>query len=92
MGLTIGLEKHLRNWEAFLQGHCNYYYTKYCTEEMHFLLLPDRLILQGPPGQFQMLPCPTCQIVQESKMNLHRKSECLAKALYWCSNRRKESY
>lgn len=28
MGLTIGLEKHLRNCETFLQGHCNYYYTK----------------------------------------------------------------
>lgn len=34
---------------------------------MYFLLLPDRLILQRPPGQFQMLPCPTCQIIQESK-------------------------
>lgn len=28
MGLTIGLEKHLRNWNTFLQGLCNYYYTK----------------------------------------------------------------
>lgn len=59
---------------------------------MCFLLLPDRVILQRPPGQFQMLPCQTCQIIQESKMYLHIKSEPLAKALYWWGNRKVEKY
>lgn len=59
---------------------------------MYFLLLPDRVILQRPPEQFQIPPCQKCQITQESKMCLHTKSESLAKALYQWGNRKVENY
>lgn len=59
---------------------------------MYFLLLPDRVILQRPSGQFQMLPCQTCQIIQESKMYLFTKLQFLAKSSYWWGNRMVENY
>lgn len=93
MRLIIELEKYLRNWEIFLQGYCNNV-QKRCIPSSFQI----RVLLQRPPGQFQMLPLPTCQIAQGFKMYLHKKSEFLfwkeenlVKALYWWRNRRVEN-